>query len=190
MLKVGDLMTTNPVTLEPSMTLRDAVEALSSAGVSGAPVVDGRRLVGVISTTDIIEFESSNPGVPSFREEQQEWGEWGPADQWLEELPDPASGYFVELWSGSTAELVERVADPDSPEWDFLADHVVGELMANRVLSVSTDAGVLEAAQAMARHGIHRLLVVEGEILRGIVSSLDFVRALADGRIPSEAPPQ
>lgn len=189
MPRLGDLMTADPVTLDPEMTLREAVERLAAAGVSGAPVVSGGRLVGVVSTSDLVEFESSSPGVPSYREEQQEWGEWGPADQWLEDLPEPASGYFRDLWSGSTAQLVERMADPESPEWDSLADHVVGEVMTNRVLALPPDADALDAARVMAHRGVHRILVADGDALRGIVSSLDFVRALADGRFMSTEHP-
>ena len=39
----------------------EAVEVLRGAGVSGAPVLRGSRLVGVISSTDILELEATAP---------------------------------------------------------------------------------------------------------------------------------
>lgn len=188
MLTLADLMTTDLVTVDPDMTLREAVDTLAHARVSGAPVLAGDRLVGVVSATDILEFESTNPGVPSQRSEQQEWGEWGPADRWLEDLSEPPSAYFRELWSDSSASVVERMADPEAPEWDFLAEHVVAEVMTSRVLALPSGTELAEAARIMAKRSIHRLLVTEDDILVGVVSSMDFVRAVADGRLPAGGP--
>lgn len=183
MATVRHLMTPDPMTLEPEMTLRDAVERLSDAGVTGAPVVSGGGLVGVVSATDIMEFQSSNPGVPSFRDEQQEWGEWGPADLWEEDVTDPPAAYFRDMWADAGADVAERMAESESPEWDALSEHVVGEVMTRAVLAVPPEAGLAEAAKLMVERGIHRLIVAEDHQLVGIISTMDFVRAVADGRL-------
>lgn len=56
MRTVRDIMTTDVVTLTPQATVREAMEALSTNHLSGVPVVVGRRVIGVISTTDILTF--------------------------------------------------------------------------------------------------------------------------------------
>lgn len=184
MLTLRDLMSHDPLTLDPEQTLREAIEELSAAGVSGAPVVStGDRLVGVVSASDILDFQSSTPGVPSYREDHQDWGEWGPADAGEEDMSEPPSAYFREMWADSGADLVERIAGPEGPEWDMLSEHVVGEVMTQKILSMPPDADVAEAARLMVGRGIHRLIVAKDEALVGIVSSMDFVRAVAEEKL-------
>jgi CBS domain-containing protein len=56
-MKVTDVMTTDVVTIAPSASLRDAASLLVEHGVSGLPVVEDGRLVGVISEADLIVKE-------------------------------------------------------------------------------------------------------------------------------------
>ncbi len=184
MLTLRDLMSHDPVTLEPEMTLREALGELTTAGVSGAPVVTtGNRLVGVLSASDILGFQESSPPVPSHRPEQEEWEEWGPADELEADLSEPPSAYFRAMWDASSADLAERMAEPESPEGDLLSEHTVGEVMTRRAVVLSPDANAADAARLMVGKGIHRIIVTEDDLLVGIVSSLDFVRAVAEGKL-------
>jgi CBS domain-containing protein len=183
MLTLADLMTPDPLTLDPDQTLREAIEQLSAAGVSGAPVITGDRLVGVVSASDILDFQSANPGIPSYREDRQEWGEWGPADLAEKDMSDPPAAYFREMWADSSADLVARMAEPGGPEWDALSEHVVGEVMTRKILSLPPATDAAEAARLMVERGIHRLIIAEDLVLMGIVSAMDFVRAVGDERL-------
>ncbi len=53
-LKVKDVMTPDPVTAAPGDTLRSIQEAMRDRGFSGVPVVEGGRLVGIVSIGDIL----------------------------------------------------------------------------------------------------------------------------------------
>jgi CBS domain-containing protein len=53
-VKVQDAMTLSVVTLRPSDTVHEAAGLLADAGVSGAPVVEGGTVVGMLSETDIL----------------------------------------------------------------------------------------------------------------------------------------
>jgi CBS domain-containing protein len=183
MLELRDLMTPDPVTLGPEMTLREAIEQLMAAGVTGAPVVSSEWLVGVVSASDILEFQATSPGVPSYREEQQEWGEWGPADTWEGDMSDPPSAYFTELWADSGADLTQRMAESDGPEWDRLSEQIVGEVMTRKVVALPPEADVTEAARLMVETQVRRVIVAEGHALQGVVSAMDFVRAVAEGKL-------
>ena len=70
-LTAADLMSRDVVTIPQHLSLRKAAHLLSSANVTGAPVIDGRGVcVGVISATDFIhlaEMESS----PKTRERSE-----------------------------------------------------------------------------------------------------------------------
>jgi len=53
-LKVGDVMTHLVVTLRPEESVPLAAQMLVSNRISGAPVVRGGRLVGVVSEADLV----------------------------------------------------------------------------------------------------------------------------------------
>ena len=62
---VRDLMTTDVITIEPDLPVARAVELLAESHVSGLAVVDQHRhLIGVISTTDIVNAEAEMASEP------------------------------------------------------------------------------------------------------------------------------
>ncbi len=178
MATLRDIMTRDVATLDAEMTLREAIEALRASNVTGAPVTQGSRVVGVVSVADILDFEVETPAVPAERAGQVVWGGLE------EEGPDPeveVSGYYRDMWDDAGAEVVERFAADTGPEWDLLSEHEVGEIMTTTVLGMPPDTSLRSAALFMTAHGIHRILVLEEEELLGIVSASDFVRAIAGG---------
>ncbi len=58
-LRVGNLMTVDPVVIEPDATVREAELLLKTYRISGLPVTDGGVVVGVISQTDLLNARSS-----------------------------------------------------------------------------------------------------------------------------------
>lgn len=54
--QVDDVMTYDPVTVESEDTLQDAAERMLEYQVSGLPVLDGGRLVGIITESDIFRL--------------------------------------------------------------------------------------------------------------------------------------
>lgn len=186
MLKLQDIMTRDVVSVAPDMTLRDTMTLLTSRHLSGAPVVAGGKLVGVVSATDLLEFAASNPGVPAERpeaevdeEEEEEW----PEATAVEADDVPPAMYFTELWPDAGAETAERFEAVQGPEWDPLEEHTVSEVMTRRVQAMPPDTPVETAADAMRRAGVHRLLVTENGRLLGIVTATDITKAVADHRL-------
>jgi CBS domain-containing protein len=55
--KVKDAMTSPLVVAEPSMDLGEAVKLMFQMKIKKLPVVDGKRLVGLVSLTDIARFQ-------------------------------------------------------------------------------------------------------------------------------------
>jgi CBS domain-containing protein len=54
--KVKEIMTTPLVVVEPSMDLEKAVRQMFQMKIKKLPVVEGKRLVGLVSLTDIARF--------------------------------------------------------------------------------------------------------------------------------------
>ena len=178
-------MSTDVVTVTPETTIREAMEVLARRHMSGAPVVSGEQLVGIVTANDLMAFTAAIPGVPTERETRDEWIEWAQpsvADE-VEAEAEPSGAYFSDLWEDAGADVTERFADIGSPEWNALEEHDVSEVMTHTPLStLSPDDEAEAAADLMRRNAIHRVLVTEGDRLVGVVSSLDIARAAADHR--------
>lgn len=181
MLRVRDIMTCDVLQLTPQTTIREAMEALSTNHISGAPVVSGGRVTGVISMTDILGFLISAPANAQTRatdDGEREWTEPTGEDAEFESEAQSAA-LDDDLWDEWTKGSEARVDDA-SPEGEGLLDQrIVEEAMNDEVFAVAPGASVRSAAGVMHRRGIHRVLVMDGQRLVGIVSSLDIARAVA-----------
>jgi acetoin utilization protein AcuB len=54
--KVQQVMTQDPITIDPDDTIRDAAELMLEYQISGLPVVENGRVVGVITESDIFRL--------------------------------------------------------------------------------------------------------------------------------------
>ncbi|NQW08324.1 MAG: CBS domain-containing protein [Alphaproteobacteria bacterium] len=53
---VGDLMTSSVVTCRPDQTIADVMEKMTTGRFRHVPVVDGGRVVGMISIGDVVKY--------------------------------------------------------------------------------------------------------------------------------------
>jgi CBS domain-containing protein len=64
-LRVGDVMETDWPTLGPESTVEEAIKLFAEERISGAPVVEDGRLVGIITEGDLI-FQDADVKAPGF----------------------------------------------------------------------------------------------------------------------------
>lgn len=180
MLRVRDIMTREVIRLTPNATIREAMETLSTNHLGGAPVVAGDHVIGVISMTDILGLIVAGP-EPEPADRDESIGEsWEGNDAEPDDDGDQADEMSEEVWDEWMRGSGARVDDA-TPEGDKLLDQrTVGEAMTEEVFSVPPGASVRTAATMMRNKGIHRVLVMEGKTLVGIVSALDIARAVSD----------
>lgn len=106
------------------------------------------------------------------------------ADSHISGLPViDAMGRMVGVISSTDILASEAEADDAPSRETLLQGTMVGEIMTAHPLTVSPDTEVREAAQQMLYADIHRLFVVDGERLVGVISTTDIVRAVANGRL-------
>jgi CBS domain-containing membrane protein len=55
-LTLEQVMKRNPVTLQETSTVREAAEILARSDFHSLPVVNGNKLVGMVTTTDLIRY--------------------------------------------------------------------------------------------------------------------------------------
>ena len=183
MLKLSEIMTRDVVTVTPETTLREAVDLFTAKHISGAPVVSGRTVVGVVSASDILEFAASTPEVTKEPSEPSSWS--NAANESEEEPVDSIPGsYYTDLFAGEAADVANRIDGPS--ETSMLDAHTVDEVMTHDAIALSPNDTVIEAAEVMRGHSIHRVLVVDDETLVGICSTLDLARAVAEHRLTTK----
>lgn len=180
---VRDVMTPagELATVSPEATLREVAEVLSSRHVSGAPVVSGSRVVGVISAADLLEFAASTGAPPEAADEGLEWSA-DPGDEWDED-GGPAAPLLLEIGMDLGDEVQGRFIDSLRADRNVFDEHVAAEVMSSRVITIAPEATLRQAAQAMRAAGVHRLVVMSQEALVGLISSTDVLHAVSDGRL-------
>ena len=190
MLRLRDIMTTDLVTLDPNLTIREAMDTFASRRISGAPVVEGGAVAGVVSATDLMQFAASLPGVPTQRDLAPDPFDDVRGDDIdvpgipTENRDEPAAVFFTDLWDDAGATVVERMAVHATAEWNSLEEHTVSEAMTPApVHSLTPETFVTMAADSMRRAKIHRVLVMTGRKLVGLVTTSDITNAVADGKL-------
>jgi CBS domain-containing protein len=173
MPKLSEIMSGDVVTIGPQASLRELVGVLRDEKVSGVPVVESGRVVGVVSASDLLDFEFEQPP-----DEVADWEGSEPVRD--EEDPEGSLGYYAGGWDASL-DVLGRIHRLEEPEWDRLMEHTVSEVMTRVAHALPPNEDVRSAARYMIRHNIHRVLVLEGDELIGIATAMDIVRAVAVG---------
>ncbi len=172
MQAVRDIMTTEVVTLDPDMTLREAAATLADHHVTGAPVLVNGRVIGVLSASDILGVDAADPIED---------------DDYENDVPtigdDEPAPFFARLWPDAAMDVSERFGasgrgERASPR-NALDDRTVSDAMTRGVLEIRPEATITHAAERMATACVHRLLVVDDQGLAGIVTTTDIARWLA-----------
>jgi CBS domain-containing protein len=146
-------------TVPPSMSLPELERFFVRYGVWGFPVVDGDQLVGVVSRSDIVrqlhaERETARLTSEFYRD---------------------ADG-FHELPLTSDEQIADRIGER-------MEQLTVGDVMHRQVFAVPSDQPLRAIAETMVDNDIHRVLVTHEGRLLGLISTSDFVRLYAQGRL-------
>jgi CBS domain-containing protein len=142
-MKASDVMTRNVLTIGRETSVADAIRVMLDNNVSGLPVLDNGKVVGILTEGDLLR--RSETGTERHR------------PRWLEILMGP--GRMAGEYVRTHGRKVEGIMTAD-------------------VISVAGDAPLDEVVGLMERRRIKRVPVIEDDVLVGIVSRLDLLRAL------------
>ncbi len=133
MLRLRDIMTRQVVTLEPQMTLREAMEVLVARHVSGAPVVSGQKVVGVISAGDLLSFAAAPPRDDEQQEKPIFGNEWDELAEWEDDEASESASFFTDMWDEHTEEATDVIDTQGESSSDPLSSHLVEEAMTKTI---------------------------------------------------------
>ncbi len=182
MIAVKDIMQKDVVTVTTDTTARYLARLLADEEISGVPVLDGNgNLAGVVSSTDLVRLAAEEAGVrvrpvgvgvgvdPILDPDSD--------DDEIEAEEDPYGFFLPEDSPYAGARLLE-----EWPESDF-DEMLVRDIMTPVSFSVEPATTVPELCEYLVRGRIHRAVVVEGKELKGIVTSADVLRAVAERKV-------
>jgi len=152
-MRVRDVMNVKPITVQIDDSVGEAARRLRESKISGMPVLDGEKLVGIVSESDMLRLLSV---------EREGGSLWLPSPFEVFEIPFRD---FVK-WERMHANVED------------ISKRNVSEVMSKNLHEVGPDDTVEEAAAIMTRHRINRLPVVEEDRLVGIVTRGDIISGL------------
>jgi CBS domain-containing protein len=158
MLCARDVMQPEVLSVTPEMSLAELADFLISARVSGVPVVEEGALVGIVSRSDIVRSLSLERSLAGLAAEGWEHAEFAPAS-----TPEPLG-----LLQGFSPALKARR---------------VRDIMVVQPVTAAPDTPITAVAQLLITRHLHRIVVTDGGLVCGVISSLDLVRLICDGRL-------
>ncbi|HNT07891.1 MAG TPA: CBS domain-containing protein [Methanoculleus sp.] len=155
-MQVKDIMTPDPVTVRVDSPIREAAGLLRKYHIGGLPVMDGDRVAGIVTETDIISLLDT--GSLS-------------SDLWL---PSPLEVIEVPVREFINWEKTKRALTD-------IGDREVRRVMSSPAVTIDEESDIADAASLMLRERIARLPVIRNGKLIGIVTRADIVRGIGEG---------
>ena len=59
-ITIYDLMTQDPISVPPGTTLKEAAQLLATHNIQSLPVVEGQKVVGIVTSRDLIRYLANN----------------------------------------------------------------------------------------------------------------------------------
>jgi len=142
-------MSKKVLSVDPEMSVKEFIRLMEEHHITGAPVTDDKgKLLGVISVADVIKKSNYVNKELAHCEECYE--------------VDPTTG-LVEVHKYYTEELFEKQ---------------ISCLMTKKPIFISPESEIEDAVKIFLETPIHRILIMEGEKVVGIVSTKDILKAL------------
>lgn len=161
-LRARDIMTTDIISVDPEMKLIELENKFLEEKVSGAPVIEDGKLVGVVSRSDFIRLHAVNQ---SFAENLCDF---------YQNVGLDGTAPCLTTATMSKQGIGQQVTE-------LMAKQTVRDAMIHKIITASPDTCVHDLAAEMLDRHIHRILITTGDKLEGIVSASDLIRLLAEG---------
>jgi CBS domain-containing protein len=148
---VRNAMTKATITVKPDDSLEKLLNVLAESNVSGCPVVSGKRVVGIITQTDILKLIDVHSSIQKA-----------------------GSGLFPLILAAIKSEHYDRLKE----SLKGILNLKVKEFMSKTIVTVDANEDIYRAARLMNKSDINRLPVLDGKKLVGIIAREDIIKAL------------
>lgn len=152
-MNVSEIMTTGPLVIQADATVSEAARMMRERHIGGLPVLDGTRLVGMITDSDLLSLLNTGDLSDDL---------WLPSPLEIIEVPIRE---FIN-WERTRGALRN------------ISGMKVREVMSVPAITIDQETEISEAAAVMLREKVVRLPVMDGRTLVGIVTRSDIVQGI------------
>lgn len=150
--KASDIMTKDVICVNPEMKINELDKIFVKHKVTGAPVVDeNKNLVGVVSQSNIVNYDL---------------------------MKGMHAGSISDYYRSTGIEPRQMTDDFMTTDTLNLIDTEVQDIMASNVITANSDDSIHDLANTMCDNKIHRLVIVKGNKVVGMVSTLDILKVV------------
>ena len=153
-ITLADAMSKEVLTVYEGWSIKRLSQFFLKHNISGAPVIaSDDELVGVVSQSDIIRFESMDPDKQEIiKLVRQHYGPFGgPIDESeIRRIQDRASDYCT-----------------------------VNSIMTSKVISLDINSSLENAYKMILSKQVHRLFITQDGLLIGVLTAMDILRIIA-----------
>ncbi len=154
-MKIKDVMNKDVITCSSDDSLTHLANLFKENHISGLPVVDEGKVVGLVSETDLLKL---------FREPEFSNELW---------LPSPFE--IIEIPIRNLVKLEEA-----KKALDNIKLKPVKDIMTKSIHAISPEDNLEDASAIMIKHNVNRLPVIDNGKLVGIVARSDIIRGLSE----------
>lgn len=154
-MKIKDVMNKDVIMCKPDETIGNLSNLMKENHISGIPVVDKGRVVGLVSETDLLKLFK----LPEFSN-----------DLWL---PSPLEIIEIPIRNIFRIEETKKALEN-------IKLRPVKDIMTKTVHTVSPEDSLEYASSIMVRYKVNRLPVIDNGVLLGIVARSDILRGLSE----------
>ncbi len=151
MKKVQDFMNRKVIYFSPNDSIFSVAKVFCDKNISGAPVVDKDKVIGVISESDILKFMNMRIGKR----------------QRLCYLSTAFMLFSLIKDYSKVKEDLERISKTK-----------VKDVMSKKAIFIEPEADLFDAVNMMDKNEINRLPVIKDKKLVGIIARADLLKAL------------
>lgn len=149
---VKEIMNSDVIYCSPEDKVSDAARSLKNNDISGMPVVDNGKIVGILSEVDLLALLE----IPEH------------GDFWL---PSPFEVIEIPIREFISWEDTKKMLSD-------VGSMPVSKIMRSGVFTVSPEDSIENASHLMSKHKINRLPVVENDKIAGIITRGDIIRGI------------
>ena len=151
---IKDVMNKSVITCAPEDSLGEVAKLLRENRISGMPVVDNGKIVGMVSEGDLLGLFESHESS---------------GELWL---PSPLEIIEIPIRSIVRLEKAKKALEN-------MTQKPIRDIMEKTVHTISPDDTLEEASNKITGYKVNRLPVVENGTLVGIVARSDIIKGLS-----------